>query len=305
MRIVLIGQAAFGEKVLEAVLDAGEEVVGVFCPPDVSGKPNALRQLAERYNIPVHQPQRMRDLEVFETFKQLQPDLNVMAFVTDIVPEPILNLPRHGSIQYHPSLLPRHRGGSAINWAIIQGESTTGLTIFWPDRGIDTGPILLQREVEIAADDTTGSLYFDKLFPLGVEAIVAAIKMVSDGTAPKVVQDEALATYEPLCTEERARIDWSRPVDTIYNLIRGCNPQPGATTTLRGQRLKIFDCQRQLLPQTAAPGEVTGIAADSFGVAASDGVLLIKRVQPEGQAKIKAADFITASGLKAGDRLNS
>ena len=305
MRIILIGQAAFGEKVLEAVLHAGEEVVGVFCPPDVSGKPNALRQLAERHHIPVHQPERLRDPEVFETFQQLQPDLNVMAFVTDIVPERILNLPRHGSIQYHPSLLPRHRGGSAINWAIIQGDRATGLTIFWPDRGIDTGPILLQREVEIAADDTTGSLYFNKLFPLGVEAVVAAIKMVSEGTAPRIAQAEALATYEPLCTEERTRIDWAQPVDTIYNLIRGCNPQPGATTTWHGQRLKIFDCQRQLLPQTAAPSEVTGIAADSFWVAASDGALLIKRVQPEGQVKLKAADFITASGLKVGDQLNT
>ncbi len=305
MRIVLIGQAAFGEKVLEAVLAAREEVVGVFCPPDMSGKPNALRQLAERHRIPVHQPRRMRDPAVFETFRQLQPDLNVMAFVTDIVPERILNLPRCGSIQYHPSLLPRHRGGSAINWAIIQGDHKTGLTIFWPDRGIDTGPILLQREVEIAADDTTGSLYFNKLFPLGVEASVAAIKMVRDGTAPRIVQDEAQATYEPLCTEERGRIDWSQPVNTIYNLIRGCNPQPGAATTWRGQRLKIFDCQRQRLLQTAAPGEVTGIAADGFWVAASDGAILIKRVQPEGQTKINAAEFIAASGLKAGDQLNT
>jgi methionyl-tRNA formyltransferase len=305
MRIVLIGQAAFGEKVLEAILEAGEEVVGVFCPPDVSSKPNALRQLAERHDIPVHQPQRMRDPGVFETFQQLQPDLNMMAFVTDIVPERILNLPRCGSIQYHPSLLPRHRGGSAINWAIIHGDRKTGLTIFWPDRGIDTGPILLQKEVEIASDDTTGSLYFDKLFPLGVEAIVTAIKMVSDGTAPKITQDEALATYEPLCTEERSRIDWARPADTIYNLIRGCNPQPGATTTWRGQRLKVFDCQRQLLPQTVAPGEVTGIAADGFSVAASDGTILVKRVQFQGQAKIKAAEFTAGSGLKVGDRLNT
>ncbi len=305
MRIVLLGQAAFGEKVLEAILGAGEEVVGVFCPPDVSGKPNALRQLAERHRVPVHQPRRLRDPAVFETFQQLQPELNVMAFVTDIVPERILNLPSCGSIQYHPSLLPRHRGGSAINWAIIQGDSKTGLTIFWPDRGIDTGPILLQKEVEIAADDTTGSLYFDKLFPLGVEAIVEAIKMVKDGTAPKLVQDEALATYEPLCTEERAHINWAWPVDTIYNLIRGCNPQPGAFTTWHGRRLKIFDCQREPLQQTAMPREVISIAEDGFRVAASDGAILIKRIQLEGQTKVKATDFVAVSGLKIGDRLDT
>ena len=180
MRIVLIGQAAFGEKVLEAILALGEEVVGVFCPPDRSGKANALRDLAHRHSIPIYQPSRLRDPEVFETFKYLRPDLNVMAFVTDIVPERILNLPRCGSIQYHPSLLPTHRGGSAINWAIINGETTTGLTIFWPDHGIDTGPILLQKQVPIGPDETCGSLYFDKLFPLGVTALTQAIEMVRD-----------------------------------------------------------------------------------------------------------------------------
>ena len=155
MRVVIIGQAAFGEKVLEAILEKGEEVVCVFCPPERPDKPDSLRHLAERRGIPVHQPRQMRDPEVYDRYVKLQPDLNVMAFVTDIVPERILNLPRCGTIQYHPSLLPKHRGGSAINWAVINGESQTGLTIFWPDRGIDTGPILLQKEVEIAADDTT------------------------------------------------------------------------------------------------------------------------------------------------------
>ena len=305
MRIILTGQAAFGEKVLEALLSAEEDIVGVFCPPDAPGKPHALRQLAERHNIPVHQPHRMRDPEVFETFQQLQPDLNVMAFVTDIVPECILHLPHHGSIQYHPSLLPRHRGGSAINWAIIQGDAKTGLTIFWPDRGIDTGPILLQKEVEITDDDTTVSLYFNKLFPLGVEAIVEAVKMVKAGTAPRIIQDETQATYDLLCTDERAHIDWSQSVEIVYNLIRGCNPQPGASTTWHGQRLKIFDCQREALSQTAQPGEVISISADGFSVATQDGAILIKRVQLEGQGKLKAAEFIALNGLHISEQLGS
>ena len=194
MKTVVIGQAAFGERVLEAMLNLGEEVVGVFCPPDQPGKPNALCDAAQRHRIAVYQPKHLRDPEVYEAFRQLQPDLNLMAFVTDIVPERILNLPRHGSIQYHPSLLPKHRGGSAINWAIINGETATGLTIFWPDRGVDTGPILLQKEVEIAPDDTTGSLYFNKLFPLGVDALVESIKLIESGVAPRNAQDETLAT---------------------------------------------------------------------------------------------------------------
>ena len=215
LRIVLIGQAAFGEQVLEALLNKSENVVGVFCPPDPPGKPSTLRQFAESKSIPVHQPKKMRDSEVYDAFVKLQPDLNVMAFVTDIVPQRILDYPRLGSIQYHPSLLPKHRGGSAINWAVINGEPRTGLTIFWPDKGIDTGPILLQKEVELLPDDTTGSLYFNKLFPLGVEALVEAVELVRNGTASRIPQDESQATYDPLCTEERTVIDWSKPVTQV------------------------------------------------------------------------------------------
>ncbi len=302
MKIVIIGQAAFGERVLEALLNLGEEVVGVFCPPDPPSKPNALRDAALRRNVAVYQPKHMRDPEVYETVQRLHPDLNVMAFVTDIVPEHVLNLPRYGSIQYHPSLLPKHRGGSAIHWAIINGESTTGLTIFWPDRGVDTGPILLQREVEIAPDDTTGSLYFNQLFPLGVDALVESIQLIKRGVAPRNAQDEALATYEPLCTEDRAIIDWAQPIERIYNLIRGCNPQPGAMTTFRGQRIKIFDCQRLSKLQPGSPGEIVAISSDGLSVVAGGNTILIKRVQPAGSAKIKTAEFVSSSGLRVGDR---
>jgi methionyl-tRNA formyltransferase len=305
MRIALIGQAAFGENVLEAILARGENVVGVFCPPDAPGKANPLRHRAEGQGVPVYQPHRMRAPEVFDLHKNLRPDLNVMAFVTEIIPDGILNYPPCGTIQYHPSLLPKHRGGSAINWAVINGETKTGLTIFWPDCGIDTGPILLQKEVAIDPGDTTGSLYFNELFPLGVQAIVEAIEMVKAGTAPRIPQDETQATYEPLCTEERTVIDWGQPINQIYNLIRGANPQPGAVTTLHGRRFKIFDCQRQGAPGSAVPGEVFTICEGGFGVAAQEGAILVKRAQMEGGAKIKAAEFVTASGLKVGDRLGT
>jgi methionyl-tRNA formyltransferase len=305
MRIVLIGQAAFGEKVLAAILAIKEEVVGVFCPPDPPGKTNPLKQLAEASQVPVYQPKKMRDPEAYEIITSLKPDLNVMAFVTDIVPDKILNVPRLGTIQYHPSILPKHRGGSAINWAIINGETRTGLSIFWPDQGIDTGPILLQKEVEIGPDDTTGSLYFNKLFPLGVEALVEAVQLARDGKAPRIVQDETQATYEPLCKENLTGIDWEKPADQIYNLIRGSNPQPGAVTTLRGQRLKIFDCRKQNGAESHLPGEVVAIEGDGFWAAAKGGQLFIQRVQPENSAKIKAAEFINVSGLKVGDRLGS
>ena len=302
MRIALIGQAAFGEKVLAALLEAGEQLAVVFCPPDPPGKPGKMRLLAEEKGIPVLQPRKMRDPEVSEAYLQYKPDLNVMAFVTDIVPQRILDAPPLGSIQYHPSLLPRHRGGSAINWAIIMGETRTGLSIFWPDRGIDTGPLLLQREVAIGPDDTTGSLYFNQLFPLGVQALVEAVQLVRESKAPRLAQDESQATYEPLCTEERTVIDWSQPVEQVYNLIRGANPQPGASAMLNGQRVKFFDCRKTDHAHDRPAGEVLDVTPDGVLLAALGGALLLARLQPDGEGKQSAAEFAAAGRVRPGER---
>lgn len=303
MRIALIGQAAFGERVLQTLVERGEEVVGVYAPPDVSGRAEPLAEAARKLGIWVMQPERMRDPEVYESYVKLAPDLGIMAFVTDIVPESILKYPKLGTIQYHPSLLPKHRGGSSINWAVINGETKTGLTIFWPDEGIDTGPILLQKEVEISPDDTTGSLYFNKLFSLGVEALTEAVDLIKKGIAPRIPQDESQATYEGLCTEKEATIDWSKAAPQVYNLIRGTNPQPGATAYFQGKKLKVFDAELHLEPHQASPGEVIAITEPGFLVAAGGGSILAKRVQLEGAAKIKATEFIASSGLKVGDKL--
>ena len=303
MRIVLIGQAAFGEKVLQTLHERGEEIVAVVAPPDATGRADPLKALAVKLDIPVLQPPRMRAPEVHAAYARFKTDLNVMAFVTDIVPESILDYPGLGTIQYHPSLLPKHRGGSAINWTVIKGETRTGITIFWPDKGIDTGPVLLQKEAEISPDDTVGSLYFNKLFPLGVEAIVESIELIKQGMAPRITQDEARATYEGLCTEKDAVIDWSQPVSRVYNLIRGSNPQPGAITSFRGQRFKVFDSE--LMPGGArgTSGEVTATSERGFVVAALDGSILVKRVQVPGSLKIASHEFARQVNIKAGDRL--
>ena len=302
MRIALIGQAAFGEKVLEALLAAGEQVVAAYMPPDSpSAKGNPFKELAEKNGIPVRQPARMRDPEVFEDYQTFQADLNVMAFVTDIVPASILNHPPLGTIQYHPSLLPRHKGGSAINWAVINGEPKTGITIFWPDEGLDTGPILLQKEVSVEPDDTLGSVYFDKLFPLGVEALVESVRLVAQRQAPKLPQDPGAGEYEPLC--KAIALDWMYPVGIVYNVIRGCNPSPGATTSFKGEKLKIFDCEKRNISAIVAPGTVVEITDRGFLVAANGGSILVKRVQPAGSGKMKAAEFAASSGIQVGDRL--
>jgi methionyl-tRNA formyltransferase len=195
MRIVLIGQAAFGAKTLEALLSGGENVVAVYAPPEKPGsRPDPLKDLAQSKGFPVYQPHTYKNDQIFDEYKALKPDLTILAFVTDIIPARYFEAPTRGAICYHPSLLPRHRGASAINWAVIMGDTRTGLTIFWPDGGIDTGPILVQKEIAIGPHDTTGSLYFNRLFPMGVEAIIESVKLIREGRAPKIIQDEAGAT---------------------------------------------------------------------------------------------------------------
>jgi methionyl-tRNA formyltransferase len=303
MRIVCIGQAAFGEKVLWKLTEKGEEVVAVYTPPDTAGKRNPLKGLAIQMGIPVFQPRSMRVPEVYEEYTRLKPDLNVMAFVTSILPDSILDYPSMGTIQYHPSLLPKHRGGSAINWAIINGETKTGITIFWPDGGVDTGPILLQKGVEISPDDTVGSLYFEKLFPLGIEALVEAIELIKKGMAPRIPQDESQATYEGLCTEKDAIINWSAPIDKVYNLIRGTNPQPGATTYFHGKKLKIFDAKPVYDIAGGLPGVIIDIGADGFGVSLKRGAISVQKVQMDKSSKVEATEFIRQARLEIGDRL--
>ena len=194
-----------------------------------------------------------------------------------------------------------HRGPSSINWPIIHGRTETGLTIFWPDDGLDTGPVLLQKTTAIDPDDTLGSIYFDRLFPMGVEAMLEAVDLVRDGKAPRLVQDEAQATYESWCTAEEAGIDWSRPAGEIYNLIRGCNPQPGAWTMRAGAKLQIFDARLADAQSDATPGTVLSVGGDGAVIAAAGGAICAIRVRPEGAGKIPAAE----AGLEPGEVLGS
>ncbi len=307
MRIALIGQSAFGEAVLRALAGSGaDDIVGVFCPPDREGKPvDPIKSAAGELDVAVYQPRRMRSARAIREFRSLDADLCVMAFVTDFVASEILEAPRLGTIQYHPSLLPRHRGPSSINWPIIFGETETGLTIFWPDDGLDTGPILLQKHVPISPDDTLGSLYFDHLFPIGVEAMVESVELVRRGEAPRIVQDESQATYEGWCTDDDAQINWEKPIEQVYNLVRGSNPRPGAHTTHRGEMLRLFDSESLPAGQEVAPGTVTAVTDGGIEVAAKGGRIRVKRVQAKGQRKTPAAEWSAGAGLRPGDTLGS
>jgi len=300
MRIIIVGQGPFGEKVLEALIQKGEEVIGVFPPPDKRGE--AMKNLAEKSGIFFSRPNRMKDPQAYEEFKNLSPDLVILAFVTDIIPESLLNIPTLGTICYHPSLLPRHRGASAINWAIIQGDARTGLTILWVDRGIDTGPILLQREVDIGHDDTTGSIYFNTLFPMGVEAIVEAVELIKKGEAPRIPQDESKATYEPPCDDKVAYIDFEKSIKDIYNLIRGCDPQPGAYATFKGKRVRFYDAKMNPLSMEKLPGEILSLDGESVQIAVKGGIIKIGKLRVDKGEKIGPMEFAKLVDLRKRDR---
>ncbi len=303
MRILVHGQQAFGKAVLKRLLDGPDDVVGIFCPPDAENRPpDPVKALALERGLPVHQPASWKGADALNLIRSFNADLCVMAFVTLLVPKACLDAPAKGSIQYHPSILPRHRGPSSINWPIIQGETRTGLTVFWPDDGLDTGPILLRKAVEIGPDDTVGSLYFDHLFPMGVDAMIEAVDLVRAGHAPHLPQDKSKATYEGWCRDDDAKVDWSKPATEVHCLIRGTDPQPGAWTSTGGKRLKLFGAR--LAEGAGRPGEILALGEDGMTIAAGSGAVLITRARADGSRdKQGAAEYAAGAGLAVGARL--
>jgi methionyl-tRNA formyltransferase len=304
MKLIVHGQQAYGKSVLEAILDKGvDEVVAVYCAPDKEGRPlDPIKEFSQERGLPVFQPASYREPEVWAQMGSHDADLCVMAYVLLFVPEQALNVPKYGSIQYHPSLLPWHKGPSSINWPIIMGKEKTGLSIFWPDNGLDTGPILLQKEVEIGPDDTLGSIYFNSLYPLGVEAMLESIELVRDGNAPREAQDPKDGSYEGWCRKEDALVDWNRATDDVYNLIRGANPQPGAWTTFNGGEVKLFDSGKA--EGSGEPGSVLSIDDNGVVIATADGAIRVIRVRADA-GKLAAAEYAANAGLETGSKLGT
>ena len=305
MRIVINGQQAFGKACLESILNEGkDEVVAVYTAPDVDGKPiDPIKKSALDAGLEVRQPSDFESPEVLQELRSWNADLMLLAYVTIFVPEQARNIPKNGTICFHPSLLPLHRGPSSINWPIIWGANKTGLTIFWPDDGLDEGEVLLQKEVDILPDDTLGTVYFDKIFPLGLSATLEAIDLIRSGKAPKIPQDETKATYESWCRRANAEIDWSRSANEVYNLIRGCNPQPGAWTTYNGEEVQIFDCE--LTVGSGRFGRVCAIDDTSFTINSGLGGIRISRVRLGKSGKISSAEFIQDRKIALGSRFGS
>jgi methionyl-tRNA formyltransferase len=306
VRIALIGQAAFAEKALDALRAHGDEIVHVFAPPDpAGGRPDPLTAKARELKLPLSQPASFKTDAAFEQFMELDADLAVLAFVTLIVPERVLYAPRYQSICFHPSLLPRHRGASSINWTLIAGDRETGVSWFWPDKGLDTGPLLLQKKIPVEPNDTVGAIYFNRLFPLGIESMIEAIDLINVGDAPRIAQDESKATYEPICRDEHAKVDFSKPALEVHNLIRGCDPQPGAYADADGRRIRLFEPSLEAGSAGAAPGTIVAVGADGMKIALSGGIITIKRarVEPEGK-KIAPAELASSGAIAEGMKLS-
>jgi len=302
VRIVVHGQQAFGKAVLERLLEQDEDVVAVCCAPTKEGRPeDPLALFAREKGLPVHQPASWKTDEAVELMNSFDADICLMAYVLLFVPEAVRDAPRLGTFQFHPSLCPLHRGPSSINWPISMGKTRTGLTIFWPDDGLDEGPILMQKTCEIGPDESMGDVYFKKLFPMGVDAMIESLELVKAGVIIKHDQRLEDGSYESWFRKAEAKLDWSKPVGEVYNIIRAANPAPGAWTTLNGDEVQVFDCAR--LEGEGNPGDVSDVSDDGVAVQAQGGQILIKRVRPKGGDKQSAGEWAASVKLKAGTAL--
>src|SRR6195256_1121665 len=310
MKIAIVGQQDFGKAVLEAFLARGDQVGAVFCAPEKEGaRPDSLRVAAQEKGLQVHQFKSLKAPEAAAAMKEAGADIAIMAFVLQFAPQEFVNIPKKGTIQYHPSLRPKYRGPSSINWPISRGEKETGLTIFRPTDGLDEGAVILQKRTPIGENDTLGTVYFERLFPMGVQAMLEAADLVTSNKHKEVVQDESRASYEGWFREAEARIHWANHVDFIHNLIRGADPAPGAWTTLNGVKLQLFDSRKERVRTFGAVkgklGEVVEVKDGRLVITAQGGRIHAGKAKLGDGKKVTAGDLISSGQIKAGTLLGS
>jgi methionyl-tRNA formyltransferase len=310
MNIAIVGQQDFGKAVLEAFLARGDRVAAVFCAPEKEGaRPDALRLAAQERGLKLHQFKSLKAPEAAQAMQAAGADIGIMAFVLQFAPQEFVNIPKCGTIQFHPSLLPKYRGPSSINWPITRGDKETGLTIFRPTDGLDEGAVILQKRTPVGDNDTLGSVYFDRLFPMGVQAMLEAADLVAAGKHREAAQDESQASYEGWFREAEARINWANHADAIHNLIRGCDPAPGAWTTLNGVKLQLFDSRKEPVRTFGAVrgkiGEVLGLEDGRVAITAQGGRILAGKAKLGEGKKLAAADLLAGGALKPGQLLGN
>lgn len=307
MRVIFMGTPDFATGTLEEIVLAGHEVVGVVTQPDKPkgrGKtlmPTPVKEVAIKYNLPVYQPKKVREPEFVEVLRGLKPDVMVVAAFGQIISKEILEMPKYGCINVHASLLPAYRGAAPIQWAVINGDKESGVTIMQMDEGIDTGDMIEKVVVPIAEDETGGSL-FDKLSQAGAKLCVKVLQDLEDGKAVREKQPEESTThYAGMIDKKMGVIDWEKSAKEIEQLIRGLNPWPSAYTKLQGKNLKIW--KAAVLPEHSqeAPGQITEVTKDSIVVQTGQGRLKILELQLEGKKRMDVASFLRGYALKEGE----
>ena len=308
MRVVFMGTPGFSVPTLEKIIEAGHEVIGVVTQPDKAkgrGKKvlfPPVKETALAHNLPVYQPRRARDPEFIEEMKTLNPDVMVVVAFGQILPKAILDIPKYGCINVHASLLPKYRGAAPIQWAVIRGEKVSGVTTMQMDVGLDTGDMLLKKEVLLDEEETGGSLH-DKLSTLGGDLLIETLKKIEAGDIHPEKQDDSQAgEYARMLDKNLGRIDFSMPAAEIERLIRGLNPWPSAFTSYNGKTMKLWKAKTDNCGQ-GVPGQVIHVDKNSFTVQTGQGTLQILELQMEGKKRMDAGAFLRGCPLETGTML--
>lgn len=310
MKAVFMGTPEFAVPTLQALIDHHEVLAVVTQPDKQRGRGKKMqfppvKEKAVEYDIPVYQPQRARDEEFIEELKNLNPDVIVVVAYGQILPESILNIPKYGCINVHGSLLPKYRGAAPIQWAVLDGEEKTGITTMYMEKGLDTGDIICQSRIPLAADETGGSL-FDKLAKEGASLLVRTLKMLEDGTATRTKQDDSRSSYAKMLSKDMGCLDFSKDAVILERLIRGLNPWPSAYTAIQGKTLKIYAAEvvaEEECTSGAAPGTVIAVDKKSFTVRCGNGALRIYNLQLEGKKRMDTSAFLLGYKVENGMQL--
>ncbi len=307
-RLLFMGTPDFAVPALKGLLLNGYPVIGVVTQPDrPQGRgrataPPPVKLLAESLGLTVLQPEKVGHSSFLEIFREVAPDLVIVAAFGQILPKEIIHGPRQGCINIHPSLLPKYRGAAPINWALIRGEEKTGVTIMRMDEGVDSGDILLQEETPIRPEESFGELH-DRLAKMGAELLLTALVMLETGTLRPRPQDHRLATPAPRLSREDGLIRWNADVRSIVSLIRGLSPLPCAYTFLDGKKLKVFASAIEESAVAETPGTVAGETAAGLRIAALNGYVLLTEVQLEGKNRLPVHDFLRGCRIAPGQVL--